>query len=596
MIAFTTVHKRLVIGALQGLALYLLLQAQKENVWPATNGSVFSSLLFVATVVPVLAMLGLSVMRVRSLVLWTCTATVMLVVLAVYEMARRSGLDAVSYGMFSEHKLLPSFSLSTFVVIGFMIAQSLVVAGDIEHRVIASYPLYFDVAWKLAIQLNFIVLFVAMFWLVLWTGSGLFSLIKIEFISELIRNDWFAIPVTALASAYAIHVTDVRANLVRGFRTLKLTTLSWLLPIMSLFVAAFVVTLPFQGISLLWATHHTSQIMLGAASWLIVLINAVYQDGTPEHAPGRLMRYSATLGCMLLLPLTLIGIYAVFVRVGEYGWSVHLIEVAACLLVSSGYTIGYVAAAADPQHWLKRIEKTNIYVSFVILAVLVALFTSVADPARLSVADQMNRLKTGKVTMEKFDFMYLRQQGVSYGETALLKLRDEARASGLSTQATLNKIEQALSKQPYMPYPPPEKIMPPTQTDVVKNITVYPVGKTLPDSFSKQDWTKPVAGFFLPLCLQNTISKCEAFVFDATETMPQQIVLMNDTPYATGVVLSLAGEKWSVTGNVSAMINCKGVREALRAGQFKMVPSLDQDVEINGMHIRINQNEACPQE
>src|SRR4029077_9850882 len=102
---------------------------------------------------------------------------------------------------------------------------------------------------------------------------------------------------------YAIHITDVRVNLVRGIRTLKLTLMSWLLPIMAFFAALFMIVMPFQHVGLLWQSHHVSQILLGAAAVLILLINAAYQDGTPEHAPGNILRISGIVGAVTLLPL-----------------------------------------------------------------------------------------------------------------------------------------------------------------------------------------------------------------------------------------------------------------------------------------------------
>jgi len=73
--------------------------------------------------------------------------------------------------------------------------------------------------------------------LLLWLGAELFDLIGIDFFTRLLEHKWFAIPATSLAVAAAVHVTDVRAGLVRGARTLLLVLLSWLLPLMAIIVA-----------------------------------------------------------------------------------------------------------------------------------------------------------------------------------------------------------------------------------------------------------------------------------------------------------------------------------------------------------------------
>ena len=77
-------------------------------------------------------------------------------------------------------------------------------------------------------------LFVGVFWGVLWLGAALFNLIGIDAIEKLIEHRWFWIPATTLSLSVAIHLTDVRAGLVRGTRTLVLVLLSWLLPLMTI--------------------------------------------------------------------------------------------------------------------------------------------------------------------------------------------------------------------------------------------------------------------------------------------------------------------------------------------------------------------------
>jgi hypothetical protein len=53
---------------------------------------------------------------------------------------------------------------------------------------------------------------------------------------------------------------------------------------------------------------------------------------------------------------------------------------------------------------MKTLEATNIAMAFVVIVVLLALCTPLADPRRLSVEDQVARLETGKVKPEAFDY------------------------------------------------------------------------------------------------------------------------------------------------------------------------------------------------
>jgi hypothetical protein len=142
------------------------------------------------------------------------------------------------------------------------------------------------------LQLAAIVGFCAALWASLALGAALFEIIKLNFLKELMREQWFSIPVTTVAAGLAVHVTDVRPALVRGMRTLAHTLLAWLLPVLTLLAGGFVLSLPFTGLAPLWATRSATPILLGVAAGLVILINAAYQDGAEERG-DREVRASA---------------------------------------------------------------------------------------------------------------------------------------------------------------------------------------------------------------------------------------------------------------------------------------------------------------
>lgn len=220
-----------------------------------------------------------------------------------------------------------------FTVVGFYIAHALVLAGAAEQRWIARYRAYFEPGWKRLIQWKFSMLFVCALWLVLWLGASLFALVKLNFLTELLQQAWFAIPVMSFAFACAIYITDVRPTIVLGIRSLCLVLLSWILPTVTLIVAGFLLSLPGTGLEPLWATRHA-----GAA--------------------------------LKLLPTVAIAIYALGLRVVECGWTADRISAAACLLVASCYALGYAWAACQRSSWLSSIASMNIFAAFLALAVL----------------------------------------------------------------------------------------------------------------------------------------------------------------------------------------------------------------------------------
>lgn len=590
----TTPHAskiRVALGLAQGLLLYMLHKSAVAGTWwPGTDSLSFSAVLLSAYMLPALLITGYGQMRTRSLIAWGLLAAVLLAGLAMYDVSTRGDMDnrwLYSYRE-SRHMNGPSFMLMFFAAVGFFIAHSLVLAGDTERKYIASYARYFDTAWKLAVQAVLSCIFVGLFWGILFLGSRLFKLIEINFVADLIAKKWFYYPATAMAFAYALHVTDVRGNLVRNIRTLKLTLFSWLLPLMALFGAGFLIGLPFKGLTHLWNTHQASIVLLLASAWLILLINAAYQDGGPEHTPPKILRYAGSLASVLLLPLVALAAYAISLRVEQYGWTAALIQKFACTIVALCYAVGYFWAAVIPYPWLRKLERTNILTAFVTLTVLLALFTPIADPARLSVNSQMSRLAKGEVSVANFDYVYLAKEGEIYGKKALQKLKDTA--TGPDAALIKRKVDEAFTAQ--------------SRRDVMKNpediftdIKIYPAGRTLPESFTQQIMDIPrKERWRMPSCLYNsTNTQCEAFVIDGTGGI-ENIVLMDSRSYGNAVVFSATENGWKKEGSLlPSRLNCKGVRETLRAGSPKIVPSDQKDLEVNGLRIPLRpDDEKCP--
>ena len=239
---------RLAISLAQGLALYALHSAYDHKAWPTTEPYVFAPLLAVAFFVPLKAISGLGNMRVRTLAIWMVGATILCAAISFYDVFREPVLFAGASG---QPHILPTFSAAMALAAILFIAHTLIVAGEADHRWVADYSTYFDVSWKHGVQAVLAVIFVGVLWAILFLGASLFMLIKITFFRTLLLKPLFWIPVTAVSLGYALHLTDVRAGIVRGTRTLILLLLAWLLPVMAVIAIGFVLALPFTGLDVL---------------------------------------------------------------------------------------------------------------------------------------------------------------------------------------------------------------------------------------------------------------------------------------------------------------------------------------------------------
>ncbi|MDP2117852.1 MAG: DUF4153 domain-containing protein, partial [Brevundimonas sp.] len=430
---------RLGIGLLQGLGLFWLHRASDGvATWPATQPLLFGPLLLVVGFLPVMLLAAVGRLRLTTLVIWTVVAGVALALLGLHDIARQSA-ETLGHPPFLSPPVILSAAAALFI------AHHLVAPADMERRRIAGYPAYFDTATKSLVQLALSIGFTGAFWALLHLGAALFRIIGLDFLEDLLRKDWFFIPVSFVVFAVAVHLTDVRDGLIRGVRTVGLMLLSWLLLVMTVIVAGFVAALPFTGLQGLWETGAATALVLSAVAALVVLINAAYQDGRPDNRPPAVLRVAARVAAVLIAPLVVIAFWGLALRIGQYGLTPDRIIAGACALVGAAFALGYGWAALSPfwrrSDWMRPLERTTIGAAVLALVLILALFSPLLDPARLSVMDQVARLERGAVTPDKFDYSFLRFESGKAGQAALERLTRSSNPAVAAGAVAAPKIE-----------------------------------------------------------------------------------------------------------------------------------------------------------
>ena len=576
---------RTIIGFAQGLALYLLFDASQSKSWPATDGSLFAALYVVAIFVPLIAVTAWGHLRPLLLAAWIFFAIFLCASLGFYDIFRNPTALTVP-------RLYPSPQLWFSLSFGLFIGHSLLISGASNSRFFARYPTYFETSWKYGLQIVMAALFAALFWLLLWLGAELFKLIKIDQPSKIIQKSWFWIPATTVVLNYALHMTDVRVGIIRGVRLLSCNLLSWLLPLMTLIAVAFVLALPFTGLEPLWNTRRASSMLLIAAASLIFLVNSAYQDGTRidhsaasgEKPLSRLLRLSIIAASAVMTALVALAAYGIYLRVAQHGWTPSRVIATACATVAACYAIGYSIAAINWQARFSQLETTNVATAFVVLVILLALFTPVADPARLAVADQIRRLNAGIISPDKFDYAFLKFNSGRYGLDALNELTKKTAlpiASQKSAEMQKEKNEfQARRPQPQL-----------TPEQRISNITVVqPSGQSLPKGFLEVDWNKHQRSYLMPLCLRAN-AKCDAIFADLDGDGNAEIIVV-PAPSGISAVFKSANGAWSFAGSL-ANSACPGTREALIAGKFETAQPVMKDVIVAGRRLNLNPLADC---
>lgn len=583
---------RIAIGFVQGVALYLLVNAAEKNGWPATSPTLFIPLIMLAVSVPVILIGGLGQMRWKPLLIWAAIAALVIAGLGLHDALRMSPPDPV---LNPNSDPAPSMALIAFGLPALFIAHHLFAAASVDRRLVATYPRYFDLGWTSVVQIGLSVAFVGVMWIVLMLGAQLFKLIGIRAVESIVTSTWFAFPVSCVTFAAAIHITDIRSHLVVGARALALGLLSWLMPVMALFVALFILALPFTGLQPLWSTRSAGAILLASAAALVALINAAYQDGDEHRSRASVLRIAALVASATILPLVLIAGYSIMLRVGQHGLTPQRIGAIAAVVIALVYAVGYLATLWPKFAAMRLLERTNIAAAFASLGVFLLLFTPIADPARIAVDDQMARLAKGKIEPETFDFYFLRWQAGRYGEAALEKLKAQ---TDTPEKAKIAKLAEAAEKQstPYNATPS----MPASE-----RLTLFPAGRTLPADFPTAPDTifAGVSGY--SNCISSTTAMCDVFLADIDGDGTEEVLLAwlgevgttddyvrRRSPFE---VIRKVGDKWTIVGSLDAPCDEAGW-EAMRAGQFSRKARTVTDVEAAGspMAFRPMEDRAAP--
>lgn len=570
----SAIFVRSAIGLAQGLVLFALFRAASDIVWPATVPVLFAPLVTVALAVPVVVLAGLAELRLRTLLAWAIVAGLICAGVAAY------GQLAYPIGADDGSRLVLRWDRGFGLAAVLFVLHALVMAGDADRRLVASYPRYFEAAWRLAIQLAVAALFTAVFWGLLWLGVELFRLVRIELLARLVKNDWFWIPVTSTVLALALHVVTLRAALATGIRTLGLGLLAWLLPIMTLLVTAFLLVLPFTGLEPLWNTRRGTASLLAAAVALLVLINAAYQDGTPETRPVVVLRIAQAIAAIALGPLVALAAYGLFLRVDQHGWTPDRVVAAAATLTLGCQAIGYLVAAVMAPRTLRPIETVNVFAAGGVVVVLLSLMSPLADPVRIAVDNQVARLRAGRIAPERFDYTFLRFEAGRRGIEALTRLAADppgpqptvvAERAGRALRVPSRSAALALRLAP-----PPAKI-------AAVITVVSPKDVRLPEDFAGTDWTTVQDAWRLPPCLRVKDTRCNAVLADLDGDGRDEILLFGSDGAAA---FERQAGGWRLLGTID-MSGCRDVRPAIAAGAVELVAPRRREIAVAGRRLQV---------
>ncbi len=212
-------------------------------------------------------------------------------------------------------------------------------SGDALH-----YAEVHDHLWTNALTIGLSALFTGLSFGIAHLMSEMFWLVKLDFLRELLRKDWFNALLCGAAFGAALGLLRDRGAIISMLQRVAMIVLRVLAPVLAVGILVFLVALLFTGLDPLWDTGGTTPIMLGGALLALFLTNAVVSDTAEDESRSRVMSASAAALGLFLMPMVGIAAFSSGLRIQQYGLSPDRLWALIFIIVASVTAIGYAVA------------------------------------------------------------------------------------------------------------------------------------------------------------------------------------------------------------------------------------------------------------
>lgn len=292
------------------------------------------------------------------------------------------------------------------------------------------YEVLFDEAWSLFVRSFTGWAFVGLFWLVVFLSDALLKLVGFEWLEELFDNVWISLPLTGVVLGLALAVLNELVGIVATLRRLALQLLRLLLPLVAAVMSLFIVLVPFRGLDRVFGELSAAGTMLAMALGAVTLITSAIEARESEAAASRVMVISARALSVLLPIIAAIAVYAVWLRVAQYGWTPSRLAASAVALMVLGYALAYAVSVLAGSGWRGHIRSANTWMALGLIALSLAWLSPLLNAERISANSHVRYFEAGRIGVDDLDIWALADDWGVAGGVALLRLRALSEEAG----------------------------------------------------------------------------------------------------------------------------------------------------------------------
>ncbi|MFY0597691.1 MAG: DUF4153 domain-containing protein [Cognatishimia sp.] len=346
-------------------------------------------------------------------------------------------------------------------------------------RRIRDYTLLFDTSWNIVVRYIAAWIFVGIFWGLLMLSNELLGIVGISVIEDLLDFDPVPYVLSGTALGIALSVAQDLKAYVSPYLPLRLFRL--LLPMVLVVVAIFIAALPLRGLSGLFGSFSAAATLMSVAISAIFLVSSALDRVDEDGVQSKFMRL-VTRGMALLLPvLAGLAIWAIWLRVSEYGWTPERIAASLAALMVFAYAVLYGLAVLQKRAWRVMIRQANIAMAVMVLFLAALWMTPLMNAQKISVEAQLARYTSGISNVENIPAWALTHEWGIAGKEAIQRLQelDENRHADL--HARLDRAKE-LSRWEFNKNDDSLTVKELAGT-VQEHLQVWPEGYSVPDGF-----------------------------------------------------------------------------------------------------------------
>lgn len=430
-----------------------------------------------------------------------------------------------------------------------------------------------ETLWRNTFTLTITSMLTGLFWLILMLWSNLFSTIGITLFEQVFFNNPVFPPIATGAVIAAGIVFCRRLPGAAGlYRQLVTRAVNVVLPLHAVALLLFLACLPFTGLAIIPKAFSAATLLL-TMTLLMLAFSAIVGGSTPHVSHRQPVITRVVLVAQSLTPLLAgLAVWALWLRVAEYGWTVE--RVYAAMIALFAMTGSLLLLFFQRRAWSQGAAGMNTFITQMLTLAACCWFllhTPPGDPWRIVVKNQLARFAQGKAKVDDMD-LYLFSDAGRRGKQALQKLsrhlqwlddpvRQKAMLFQLLAEHDTHNTHPAIS-------------------DLQRSVPLRAGSEAPPESWW-QSLAESVASSF-SVCLMDSGS-CLVWMQDLNNDGSSEVLLYNrNSPEI--MIYARQGIDWQQIGSVTLPID---IDKAIREEMPETVTKPWRDLEINGQRLPV---------